>query len=83
MQCSMYGAMYRTRNGHAQHQFKVASQLINIITTTSVMGVITITIDVFLSMIMIAIEHDNDGHEYKEPMFLSYPPFITKYILSG
>ena len=72
MQCSMYGAMYRTRNGHAQHQFKVASQLINIITTTSVMGVITI-----------AIEHDNDGHVYKEPMFLSYPPFITKYILSG
>ena len=46
MQCSMYGAMYRTRNGHAQHQFKVASHLINIITTTS------IAIDVFLSMIM-------------------------------
>ncbi len=45
-QCSMHGAMYRTRNGHAQHQFKVASQLINIITTT------TIAIDVFLSMIM-------------------------------
>ena len=52
MQCSMYGAMYRTRNGHAQHQFKVASQLINIIATTSVMGVITIAIDAFLSMIM-------------------------------